>query len=108
MGKAKDRSNWPSITAMLSRFCDVNQGTPRAIAMPYLNYDNGSMIQGQFGGWLGSRFDPIMMKTPAGKPYGGTSRYTNRELDLKLNLEKERVAGRQYLKGQLDRPTGSQ
>ena len=108
MGKAKDRSNWPSITAMLSRFCDVNQGTPRAIAMPYLNYDNGSLIQGQFGGWLGSRFDPIMMKTPAGKPYGGTSRYTNRELDLKLNLEKERVAGRQYLKGQLDRPIGSQ
>ena len=83
LGKAKDRSNWPSLTAMLSRFCKVHPGTPHAIAMPYLNYDNGSLIQGQFGGWLGPRFDPIMMKTPAGKPYGGTSRYTNRELDLK-------------------------
>lgn len=107
LGKAKDRSNWPSLTAMLSKFCHVNEGTPRAIAMPYLNYDNGALIQGQFGGWLGAEFDPIMMKTPAGKPYGGTSRYTNRELDLKLNLNKDRVEDRQYLKKRLTRPIGT-
>ena len=108
LGKAKDRSNWPSLTAMLSRFCKVHPGTPHAIAMPYLNYDNGSLIQGQFGGWLGPRFDPIMMKTPAGKPYGGTSRYTNRELDLKLNLNRDRVEDRQYLKKKLARTIGEE
>ncbi|MEC9091148.1 MAG: DUF1501 domain-containing protein, partial [Planctomycetota bacterium] len=107
LGKAKDRSNWPSLTAMLSKFCRVHEGTPRAIAMPYLNYDNGALIQGQFGGWLGAEFDPIMMKTPAGKPYGGTSRYTNRELDLKLNLNRDRVEDRQYLKKRLTRSIGS-
>lgn len=106
-GKAKDRKNWPSLTAMLSRFRDAEAGVPHAICMPYLNYDNGALIQGQFGGWLGSAYDPIMMKTPAGKPYGGVSRYTNRELDLKLNLNRERVLQRKSLQGQLDRTIGT-
>ena len=108
MGKAKDRKNWPSLTAMVSRFCDVPDGTPPAVAMPYLNYDNGALIQGQFGGWLGVDYDPIMMRTPAGKPYGGTSRYTNRELELKLNLRRNRVEGRQSLRAKLERRVGTQ
>jgi hypothetical protein len=107
MGAAKDRNNWPSLTAMLSRFRDSSAGTPRAICMPYLNYDNGNLIQGQFGGWLGPDYDPIMMRTPAGKPYGGTSRYTKRELDLKLNLNRERVEGRQSLRDDLARKVGA-
>ena len=108
LGRAKDRSNRPSLTAMISKFRDVDEGTPRSIAMPYLNYDNGALIQGQFGGWLGAAYDPIMMRTPAGKPYGGTSRYTNRELDLKLNVEHDRVERRQSLRQQLDRSVGTQ
>jgi len=107
-GPAQDRKNWPSITAMVSRFREVGESTPRAICMPYLNYDNGALIQGQFGGWLGEPYDPVMMKTPAGKPYGGTSRYTNTELDLKLNLDNERVLARQSLRARLERPIGTQ
>ncbi len=107
MGKAKERTNWPSITAMISKFRDAAEGTPRAICMPYLNYDNGALIQGQFGGWLGAAYDPIMMKTPAGKPYGGTSRYTDEELDLKLSVEHQRVVQRQSLRAQLDRTVGT-
>jgi hypothetical protein len=106
-GKARDRANWPSITSMIARFCDADPGTPRAIAMPYLNYDNGKLIQGQFGGWLGAKYDPIMMRTPTGKPYGGTSRYTDRELDLKLNAQRERVEGRRSLRQQLERKLGA-
>ncbi len=107
-GKARHRSNWPSLTAMISRFCDVDHGTPRAIAMPYLNYDNGTLIPGQFGGWLGKAYDPVMMRTPSGKPYGGTSRYTNRELDLALNLTADRLQHRLRLRDQLDRPIGAE
>ena len=106
-GKAKDRKNWPSLTAMVSRFCDFDPGTPPAIAMPYLNYDNGALIQGQFGGWLGVDYDPIMMKTPAGKPYGGVSRYTNHELELKLGLGRGRVETRQTLRERLEREVGA-
>lgn len=107
-GKAKDRNNWPSLAAMISKFCKADEGTPRAICMPYLNYDNSALIQGQFGGWLGSEYDPIMMKTPAGKPYGGVSRYTAHELDLKLNLRRERIITRNALRQQLERTIGSQ
>ena len=106
-GKAGNRKNWPSLTAMLSRFRDTDEGTPHAICMPYLNYDNGSLIQGQFGGWLGQAYDPVMMKTPTGKPYGGVSRYTDEELDLKLNVERQRVVQRQALRARLDRTIGT-
>ncbi|MEK6233415.1 MAG: DUF1501 domain-containing protein [Planctomycetales bacterium] len=107
MGKAMDRANWPSLTAMISKFRDADPGTPRAIAMPYLNYDNSALIQGQFGGWLGADYDPIMMRTSEGKPYGGVSRYTNRELDLKLRIKKDRLVERQLLRQQLERNVGS-
>ncbi|MFQ5734553.1 MAG: DUF1501 domain-containing protein [Planctomycetaceae bacterium] len=107
LGKARDRKNWPSLTAMISRFRQADKGTPHAIAMPYLNYDNGALIQGQFGGWLGVDYDPIMMRTPAGRPYGGTSRYTNRELDLKLNVERNRFARRRVLQNRLERDIGT-
>lgn len=108
LGKAKDRKNWPSLTAMLSKFRDADEGTPHAICMPYLNYDNSALIQGQFGGWLGQAYDPVMMKTPAGKPFGGVSRYTDEELDLKLNLERQRVVQRQGLRTRLERTIGTQ
>jgi hypothetical protein len=108
LGKAKDRTNWPSLTAMISKFRDADKGTPRAIAMPYLNYDNGSLIQGQFGGWLGVEYDPVMMRTPAGKPYGGVSRYTKHELDLKLNIQRDRIVQRLSLRERIERQVGSE
>ena len=108
LGKAKNRSNWPSLTAMISKFFPSDEGTPNAICMPYLNYDNGALIQGQFGGWLGSDHDPIMMRTPGGKPYAGVSRYTNRELNLKLNVKRDRIMDRQALQQQLERTVGTQ
>ena len=108
LGNAKDRKNGPSLTAMISRFRDSTAGTPRAIAMPYLNYDNGALIQGQFGGWLGGKYDPVMIRTPAGEPYGGVSRYTDAELDLKPNLDKDRIQQRLSLLRSLERQVNSQ
>lgn len=107
-GKARDRKNWPSMTAMISRFRGTDDGTPRAICMPYLNYDNGALIQGQFGGWLGEKYDPVMMRTPAGKPYGGTSRYTRDGLELKPTQSKERINQRVALQQRLERKVGAQ
>ena len=106
--KAKHRENWPSLAAMLSRFQDPAAGTPGAIRVPYSMYDNGTLMAGEYGGWLGADYDPILMKTPAGKPFGGTSRYTSRELDLKLALKKTRIESRQSLRNQLERAVGSQ
>lgn len=105
-GPAKDRKNWPSLTVMISKFRGANNGTPRAICMPYLNYDNGALIQGQFGGWLGEGYDPIMLKTPAGEPYGGVSRYTNEEMDLRLTVPRERFVTRRSLLQGFDEAPG--
>ena len=106
--KAKNRNNWPSLAAMISRFQDPLAGTPNAIRLPYSMYDNGTLMAGEYGGWLGADYDPVLMRTPAGKPFGGVSRYTNRELDLKLNLEKSRVVKRRSLREQLERPVGNE
>ncbi len=104
--KAKSRSNWPSLASMISHFHNSDAGTPRAIRMPYSMYDNGTQMAGEGAGWLGSKYDPILMRTPAGQPYGGVSRYTDRELNLKLNLDKRRVSDRRTLLEQLDNTLG--
>jgi hypothetical protein len=105
--KAKNRSNWPSLGAMVSRFHEPDAGTPNAIRVPYSMYDNGTLMAGEYGGWLGADYDPVLMRTPAGKPYGGVSRYTESNLDLKLHVEKSRIVQRQSLRKQLERNIGS-
>ena len=95
--KAGKRTNWPSLPAMLGRFQEAKVGTPNAIRMPYSMYDNGTQMAGEDAGWLGFNYDPILIKTPAGKPFRGVTRYNDPELNLKLNLEKERVQTRRAL-----------
>ena len=104
--KAKSRENWPSLTSMLSRFQDQTAGTPTAIRMPYSMYDNGTQMAGEGAGWLGSNYDPILLRTPAGKPYGGVNRFTDRELNLKLNVQEHRVSNRNSLLEQMDHDLG--
>ena len=104
--KAKGRNNWPSLASMVSRFHTPVAGTPAAVRMPYSMYDNGTQMAGEGAGWLGSKYDPILVRTPAGQPYGGVNRYTDRELNLKLNLEKRRVDDRRTLLEQLDNTLG--
>ena len=86
--KAKGRNNHPSLTSMLSYFHDPAVGTPAAIRMPYSMYDNGRQMAGEGAGWLGAKYDPVLMRTPGGEPYGGVSRFDDPALNLKLNLKK--------------------
>ena len=104
--KAKSRNNWPSLASMISRFHNPQAGTPGAVRMPYSMYDNGTQMAGEGAGWLGSKYDPILIRTPAGQAYGGVTRYTDRELNLKLNIEKRRVTDRRTLLEQLDNTLG--
>ena len=104
--KALNRTNSPSLAALMGRFQDPDSGTPNAIRVPYNMYDNGTLMAGEYAGWLGADYDPILMRTPTGKPFRRVSRYTSRELDLKLNLNKERLLQRQTLQSQLERVVG--
>ena len=100
--KAGKRTNRPSLTAMIGRFQGVQPGTPNAVRMPYSMYDNGTQMAGEDGGRLGFNYDPILIRTPAGKPFRGVTRYTDRELNLKLNMEKARVVERRALLEELE------
>ncbi len=105
--KAKKRNNWPSLTSMISRFNEPLAGTPKAIKLPYSMYDNGTLMAGDYGGWLGSAYDPVIMKTPAGEPFQGVTRYTDKALNLKLNVKKNRIKERSSLLNDLDNQFGS-
>ena len=105
--KAKKRNNWPSLTSMISRFNEPLAGTPKAIKLPYSMYDNGTLMAGDYGGWLGSAYDPVIMKTPAGEPFQGVTRYTDKALNLKLNVKKNRIKERSSLLNDLDNQLGS-
>ena len=106
--KPKSNKNWPSLASMMSYFHNPAAGTPRAIRMPYSMFDNGGQQSGEHGGWLGSQYDPILVRTPAGEPWRGVNRYTDRELNLKLNLDKNRIADRRTLLTQLDNARGEE
>ena len=105
-GPAGSRENWPSLAATISHFVDISAGTPAAIRLPHSMYDNGRLMPGEYGGWLGSQYDPVLIPTPAGEPFGGTSRASGAELSLKLNLAEDRVAARRSLLEQLDKGAG--
>lgn len=104
--KAKSSKSWPSLPAMISRFQDQQAGIPGAVRLPYSMYDNGTPMAGEHGGWLGSDYHPLLMRTPAGEAYAGVTRYTDRELSLKLNLEESRLHDRRALLKKLDQRLG--
>ena len=87
---------------MLSYFHNPTVGTPAAIRMPYSMYDNGKQMAGEGAGWLGAKHDPVLLRTPAGKAYAGVNRYSDKELNLKLNLSEKRVGNRNELLEQLE------
>lgn len=101
------RSDWPSLAAMVSKFRDAPRGVPRSVRLPYPMVDNGTLQAGEYGGWLGAEWDPIVMRTPAGAEYGGVSRTLGSQvLDLKAELDKSRLEDRHSLMTSLERRVG--
>ena len=100
-------TDWPSLAAMVSTFRPAPKGVPRAIRVPYPLVDNGTLQAGEYGGFLGPRFDPIVMRTPAGTEYGGVSRALGSQvLNLKADVDDQRLGQRRALMQSLERPLG--
>lgn len=104
--KAKSSTSWPSMPAVIGRLHDNPSGAPAAIRMPYSMYDNGTLMPGEYGGWLGKNYDPILMRTPAGEPYAGVTRYDDPALDLKPAVRRSRMIERQTLLRKLEQGLG--
>jgi hypothetical protein len=101
-------ADWPSLAAMVSKLRPSVPGVPPAVRLPYPMVDNGTLQAGEWGGWLGVKYDPIVMRPASGEPWGGVSRTLGSEV---LNLAEgdfDRVAARQDLLQSLERPLSRQ
>jgi uncharacterized protein (DUF1501 family) len=101
-----ERSDWPSLPAMVSRFRSAPRGVPNAVRLPYPMVDNGTLQAGEYGGWLGVRYDPIVMRTPGGEAYGGVSRTLGSEVLNLSDVDGESTARRSRLLASLEKPVG--
>ena len=97
-------NDWPSLPAMISKLRAAPKGVPPAVRIPYPMVDNDTLQAGEYGGWLGVKYDPIVMRPPAGEPFGGVSRTLGSEvLELK-DSDVDRTQSRKDLLGALERP----
>lgn len=100
------REDWPSLAAMISKFRAAAGGLPRAIRLPYPMVDNGTLQAGEYGGWLGAKYDPIVMRTPAGKEFEGSSRTLGSPVFEFGQVDQSRVSERHRLLESLEQPLG--
>ncbi|MFP6899606.1 MAG: DUF1501 domain-containing protein [Opitutales bacterium] len=99
------RNDWPCIGSMVWEASGDGRGPiPGAVALPYTLYDGG-VANGQDGGFLGLRRDPIVLR-PTGKnlrEYSGKSPTSGRvDLDLPEGLDAGRLNGRRSLMRNLE------
>ncbi|MDB5384970.1 MAG: hypothetical protein JWM11_616, partial [Planctomycetaceae bacterium] len=103
---APERGDWPSFAAMVSKFRNAPRGVPNAVRLPYPMVDNGTLQAGEYGGWLGVRYDPIVLRTPSGEAYGGVSRSLGSEVLQLGAVNSERDTSRNQLLSSLEHPVG--
>ena len=63
-------NDWPSLPAMVAKFREAPRGVPVAVRVPYPMVDNNTLQAGEYGGWLGTKYDPIVMRPASGDPPG--------------------------------------
>src|SRR5947199_6970049 len=99
-------TDWPSLPAMVSKLRPAPVGVPSAVRLPYPMVDNGTLQAGEYGGWLGVKYDPIVMRTPNGEVYGGVSRTLGSEVLNLGDVDGESAARRSRLLASYDKPIG--
>ena len=100
-------SDWPSLLSVISKFKSAPPGLPSSIRIPYPLVDNGTLQAGEYGGWLGSSYNPIVIRTPKGKEFGGVSRDLGASrIDPKEAIDRKVLSSRLCLLGHLDQFQG--
>ena len=97
------RTDWPNLGAMVSRFRRAPAGFPDAVQVPYPLVDNNTLQAGDNAGFLGSTFDPVIVRPDRGRPWGGVSRDLGAMvLQQADGVDSPRLAARQSLAGLID------
>ena len=99
-------NDWPSIAAMIARLRSPAADVPPAVRIPYPLVDNGTLQAGEYGGWLGVKYDPIIMRPEGGEPFAGVSRSLGAETFSLAAADLPRIARREALRSRLERGPG--
>jgi hypothetical protein len=97
-------NDWPSLPAVLSKLRAAPPGVPPAVRIPYPMVDNDTLQAGEYGGWLGVKYDPIVMRPAHGEPFGGVSRTLGAEVLELGGIDSQRVSSRTDLLSSLEKP----
>lgn len=100
-------SDWPSIAAMVSKLRPSPADVPPAVRIPYPLVDNGTLQAGEYGGWLGVKHEPIIMRPARGEPFAGVSRSLGAETLELGKVDAARVSRREGLRASLEHAPGS-
>ena len=75
---------------------------PASVALPYTMADGGH-ANGQDGGFLGLKYDPIVVRPPTGTPYDGKSPSSGSvNLDLAPSMDRDRLRAIRELTGHFE------
>lgn len=96
------QADWPSLPAMVTKFRTAPKGVPDSVRLPYPMVDNGTLQAGEYGGWLGSTYDPIVIRTPKGTEFGGRSRALGSQVLNLGEVDTPRVTARRSLRESLE------
>jgi hypothetical protein len=98
------RGDWPSLAGMVARLRTAPAGFPGAVQVPYPLVDNNTLQAGDTAGWLGPRYDPVIVRPAEGRPYKGISRDLGAPvLEPAVGLDRARLQQREGLARRLDR-----
>ena len=87
---------------MVSKFREAPKGVPNSVRLPYPMVDNGTLQAGEYGGWLGAKFDPIVIRTPTGEEFGGVSRALGSQVLNLGEVDTSRLRARTQLRSSLE------
>lgn len=100
-------NDWPSIAAMVSKLRPPPSDVPPAVRVPYPLVDNGTLQAGEYGGWLGVKHEPIIMRPSRGEPFAGVSRSLGAETFELGSVDTGRVSRREGLRASLEHAPGT-
>jgi hypothetical protein len=91
-------ADWPAYGSVLARFSPSSGPVPPFVQIPHVAFDQVYRCPGQWAGWLGKKYDPLLVVGDPNSPD-----YRVDELSLPADLSAERLDDRHALLAQLDR-----
>src|SRR5581483_6608325 len=61
-------ADWPPFGSVLSRFGETSDHVPPFVQIPHISGDGAFKCPGQWGGLLGSKYDPLIVVGDPSKP----------------------------------------